>query len=132
MEALFSAIYTKITGSTFNTAIGGRLYLVEAPQGITSPYAVFFMVSNVPLYATKKKYENSLVQFNVFSKPEDDDMDEINDIYSKLISLYDDCNLSVSGYTFLKMERELSFCLKPNGIWQYSIQYRIINEGSGT
>ena len=128
-ENLFKAIYSKATAAgNFNTAIGGRFYLSEAPKVVTFPYAVYHLISNVPdNYFGIEMHHSSRIQINLY----DDDNSAaagITDAFQYCTELFDDCTLTVTGDTFVHMERELDFLNRDieAGIWQYIIQYHIL------
>lgn len=133
MKDLFTAIYSKgiAAGSSFKTAISGRLYLHEAPQNTKWPYAIYSLVNDSHDWSFKTDYEYATVDFNLYSDSTGG-ATEITGLYEKLKELYDDCNLTVSNHTFLKMRRENAWLTKlpdiiPNKtIWQYTVQYEIL------
>lgn len=131
MNELFTAIYTKFTtpASDLYTRIGGRLYLGEAPQKADYPHAVYFLVSSVPDwdFGAIMNFDEAVIQFNLFS--EKNSASEVNNMWADLMSLYDWCTLSPGGgYTSLYMRREFSNLFRDTeeGIWMYSVQYRIL------
>jgi hypothetical protein len=127
MKELFAAIKTRFdVANDFNTAIGGRLYLQNAPQGATLPYAVYFLISNPVDYNFTSVFDNPQIQFSLFS--EADENAEILDMHQKLKAHFDDCVLTVSGHDFIKMERQ--FDLGPSKdpefeVWNFPVQYEI-------
>jgi len=106
VKNLSTAIFSKISGSAFYTSIGGRLYKHRAPQNPTWPYAVYFIISDVPRDTFTDSLEEVLVQFSIFSQTSGST--EIEDIVTNLKTLYDDCTLSITGNTHLLMVRENS------------------------
>lgn len=133
MKNLTKGIFTLFTGSTFSTSIGGRLYKNRAPQNPTWPYAVYFVVSDVPQDTFTDKLEEVLIQFSVFSTASG--TTEIEDIMTNLKALYDNCLLSVSGNTFIHMNRTGGGGLTDvpadtvsgtGAYFQYDVDYEII------
>jgi len=126
-ENLFKAIYTKATtAGNFNTDIGGRFYLSEAPKGVSFPYAVYHLISNVPDRYFDENHYSARIQINLF----DDDNSAatgITDAFQYCTELFDDCTLAITGDDFVHMERELDFLNRDieAGIWQYILQYHI-------
>ena len=102
MIALKTAIFGKMAGTPFATAIGSRLYDTRAPQNPTLPYAVYFIVSNVPDRTFSEDMADILVQFSIFSGASA--QTEILDIGAKLIAVYDKAVLSASGSKQIFME----------------------------
>lgn len=105
-----------------------KLYNTEAPSRVTFPYITFMQISGVTANALKRnKIEDFLYQFNIYST--DNAVEEINDIYEDLKTVFDDCTLVITGYNFIDMDRNFSkkekVKIKSQSIWQYVIQYRI-------
>ena len=137
MEVLFNGIYTLYSGVsakavTLQTSLTGGLHFYTATQNTNYPYAVYFMVSNVPERTFQERFENSIIQFNIFSSREHstDAPSEIVGIRDDLVDLYDECALTITGYTHLSMLRIFDELLYPwdDEVYQYSIQYRILAE----
>ena len=103
MKNLSAAIYSKVTGSAFSTSIGGRFYKGRAPQGATWPYAVYYIISDVPDNTFTDSIEDVIVQFTIFSKASG--TTEILDIAANMESLFDDSTFSVTGNTLVMMLR---------------------------
>jgi len=134
MKTLFTGIYSKFTALPANalyTALSGRLYFTEAPQDSTFPYCVFSMVSDVPdYYFGGEQFETYLVEFNIFD--EDNSASDIGTLYENLKTLYDDCSITVVGYSNVIFEREHTnlFRDEENNVWQYNVQYYVMLEKS--
>ena len=100
MNELMAAITTKFkTTNDLNTALSGRMYPHEARQGVSFPYAVYYVVSSFTDYTFSDEQEDVSIQFSLFS--EDDSVGPIGILYNKLTALFDDQRLTVSGYTVL-------------------------------
>lgn len=104
MDALLAAIYGKISGSALSADVGGRVYLDEAPAGCEFPYVVFFIVSGVPDNVFTKYGESVLIQISLFSASAG--ATEITTMFNHLTALYDDAQLTVTGYNMIVMERQ--------------------------
>ena len=125
MKALSTAIFGKLSGSTFGADIGGRLYKGQAPDGAEFPYAVYFTVSDVPEYPGGKTIEQVLLQFSLFSSASGST--EIEDMLTHLRALYDDVVLTISGYTSIYFIRgnmiptrdEITTTSGTIGIWHH-------------
>lgn len=127
MTELFKVVYKKFTDSTgassLYAALNGGLYNTEAPQEATRPYAIFYLVSDVPHWTFDATMENSLLQFTIYD--ENPSVENIGDLYDKLTSLYDWAKLSSTGnYNPIYMKREFSSLEKSSDIWQYIVEYR--------
>ena len=128
MQALTDAIYTKYNGSSALKAVLTQgLWLSEAPENQAFPYGVFFIVSDVPEYTFNEAMENILVQFTLFSNTQSAVASGgIDAIYTQLITLFDWCSLSVTGWTFIYMKRESSHSERIDDVWHYWVTYRIL------
>lgn len=134
MKDLTTAIYSKATGSSFLNAVSSRFYKGRAPEGADYPYAVYMLVSGYPDDVFNGDYENVLFQFSLFSTASGST--EIEDIFTYLTDLYDDCDLTISNETLIYMRREnysmfMDEHTTPKGtiqVWAYHIDYRILVE----
>ena len=125
MKDLFAAITAKFTAAnTFKTAVSSRFYLNTAPQGIASPYAVFTLVNNVADYNFTSTFDEALIQIDII---DDNQSSDILDTADKCMTLFDDCLLTVTGYQFIKMERDFNFFIEDadEEIQRYTIQYSV-------
>lgn len=127
-----TALFTKFTGSAFSTSIGGRLYKGRAPQNPTWPYAVYFIISDVPRDTFTEKLEEVLIQFSVFSQASGST--EIEDIVANLKALYDNCLLTITSNTCIQMERQNASLVSGEAdvttgtgeYWQADVEYEVI------
>ncbi len=134
MKNLTTAIFSKMSGSSFSTAIGGRLYKGAAPDGAEMPYAVYGLISDVPDNVFSTHGEEARFQFDLFSSASGST--EIEDIYTYLKALYDDCSLTITSQTHICMRRDLAFLsvedyTTPAGtqkVWHYIVDYMISTE----
>jgi len=132
MKNLTTAIYGKISASAFSTSIGGRMYKARAPQGVTWPYVVYDMISDMPSDTFAERLEDVLIQFSIFSSASG--TTEIEDILTNLKTLYDYCSLTITGNTHLFMERhnatfmsgELDVEDGGGQYYQYTVDYYIM------
>ena len=132
MKALTTAIFGKISGSTFSTAIGGRLSKGRDPDGATYPYAVYSVVSDVPENTFREYLERVIIQFSLFSSASGST--EIEDMYAYLKALYDDCGFSITGQTLLWMKRSNAGLFVEDHttvsgtvqVWHYAVDYSIM------
>ena len=131
MKNLSTALFTKFTGSAFSTSIGGRLYKARAPQNPTWPYAVYYLISDVPRDTFTEKLEEVIIQFSVFSQASGST--EIEDIVTNLKSLFDNCSLTITGNTHIMMNRQGSSLTSvpadteagTGEYWQYDVDYLV-------
>jgi hypothetical protein len=131
VKNLSEAIYSKFTGSAFSTSVGGRLYKHRTKQSPTWPYAVFYMLSDMPIDTFVENIEEVDYLFQIFSSASGST--EIEDAFTNLCALYDDCILTVTSNTFLSMERMMASLSSIPGetstgtgeYWQYDVEYKI-------
>ena len=103
MKALLKGIYDKyLTANDFRTAVS-QFYLNNAPQGITAPYAVFSLITNVADYNFTSTFDEAEIQIDIIAS---NVSSNILDYGDKCMALFDDCTLTVTGYQFIKMERD--------------------------
>jgi len=103
MKNLTTAIYGRLTGSALSARIANRLFKGQAPPGATYPYAVFMVVTNTPDHDFSNDYENTIVQFSLFSIASG--TTEIENLYTDLKTLYDEKSFTVIGSTLIWMRR---------------------------
>ena len=132
MDDLFSAIYTEFSSvplSSFYSGTSGQLYLEEAESTAEMPYAVYNMVNSNHDWTWSSDFEETVFDFNLFSDSTGG-ATEITALYEKMKDQFDNCSLTVTGYSHLKFIRENAWLSKdsnaiPNkSIWQYTVQYR--------
>jgi len=131
MNALFTGIYSKFTTGVpaFYTNMGGRLYLVEAPQDSEYPHTVYSMPSNFPeYYFNDEVFEDFIIQFSIFD--ENKSSVTIGGYLENLKALYDDANITVAAYSTVIFERMTTqiFRHQKDNIWQYTTQYNVTLE----
>ena len=123
IDKVLTGIFTKFSGSTLATAVGGRMYSRLAPQGTPLPFVVVDVPSSMHDWTFTDDYEDLDILFNLFSQSSSEV--EITGLLNKLISLYDDCTLTVTGYTNVYMIREITRSLYDSelGVRQYAVIY---------
>jgi len=124
MKALLKGIYDKyLTDNTFRTAVP-QFYLGNAPQGITAPYAVFQLITNVADYNFTSTFDEAEIQIDIIAS---NVSSNILDYADKCMALFDDCTLTVAGYQFMKMERDWNSLIEDpeEEIQRYTIQYTV-------
>jgi len=113
----------------FYTNMGGRMRLQTARQNETFPYCVYSLIGNSnDTWFGDEVHEVLTIQFSIFSN--ESSAVNICAYFENLKALYDECVLTVSGYTALRMERTWAYLLRddPNNVWQYVVQYRLLLE----
>lgn len=133
MGPVMASIYSKFAPvgvkPTFYTNMGGRLRPFTARQGETFPYCVFSLIGDSnDVWLDGETQESITMQFSILAN--ESSMANINTYFTNLKALYDECVLTVTGYTFLRMERTWAYPMRddPNNVWQYVVQYNILIE----
>ena len=128
MNEIFKSIYSYFSAephNAFYTAIGGRLFYGEAPQGGTEPYAVFFGVAAVPDDTFTEELDDISIQFNCYSGSSSPS--EAGELLKKCRDLFDGAKLTVVGNRDIKLFRELSTPPWKNGdAWITSIEFTLL------
>ena len=132
MKNLTTAIFSKLAGSLLYTDIGGRLFKGRAPEGTVYPYAVFFLVSDMPDKTFTEDYEDCIIQFSLFS--EASSSGEIEDMFTHLKTLYDEKPMTIKGSTLVWMKRQNASLMMeehttPNGtvdVWHYAVDFNVL------
>ena len=133
IDTIFKGIMDKFSGSTFSTAIGGRLYAYESPQNPTYPYCVFEQISGVKDRDFTDVQEDVLVRFKIVDNS--NTVATVADAETKLFALFDEAILTISGYTNILMERQNNNLIKAGleiddaiTFWNAISAYRILTE----
>lgn len=110
MNALATALYTRSqVAGNFKTSINGKFYLSKTPQSVAYPYVVYHILSERPEYYLFSKtisshnFENINISMNIHSNS--DSASEALTILDYLKTHFDDCDLTVSGWNDIKIER---------------------------
>jgi hypothetical protein len=107
LAQVIKAIFTKFTATTggsnnsFWTAINGRLFEDEPPEGCPFPYAVYGIIYAPKNWNFKSVLTRIMIQLSIYSDKMDSS--EIKDIYYKASLLFNDPALSVTGSDFIMM-----------------------------
>jgi hypothetical protein len=126
MKVLCDAIVTAHTNNASLVAANtGGLHRTKVPHNAKMPYVVFDIISAAPRDTFGERIENYTIQFTVYSDTASDDA--VDDIATKLMTVYDYATLTVTGYTFVVCRRILSNLtwLDDPAAWRYVIQYEI-------
>ena len=133
MKNLTTAIFAKCAiGTSLYTAIGGRIYKGRAPARAAYPYVVYLIVSNSPEKTFSENFENTIIQFSLFSSASGST--EVEDMYTYLNALYDECALTVTGSTWVWMKWANSILMLEEHattlggtieVWHYAVDYDV-------
>lgn len=130
MSAVRTAIWNKFIADNnaplYLDLDGTRLYYDEAEQNPTYPYCVFSNLDQDYDYEFTERFEYIMIQFDYFSQTQSPD--ECDDGVADIITMFDWTNLTVSGFLFLKMERDFIIParkVQPENVWQGSVRYNL-------
>ena len=99
MQALIDSIAAKLLDSAVSNDVGGRCYYdIADSDGL--PRLVYSIVSGVPDKTFSEIYHDILFQFDLFSALSAGKT-EITTMYTDLISLLEECALTITGYTLV-------------------------------
>ena len=130
MNQLFEALQTKFDASALALQVNG-LWAYQAPQNCPLPLLTYTLVSDTPDYAWgSHPMEEAVLLINIWQADTIDDdtsgLERVSALYELLKTTFDDCVLTIAGYTHLRMARETANLLKSvDGGWQYAVNYRI-------
>lgn len=136
MLNLTTAIYGKLSGSALEAHILDRMYPGRAPEGCEYPYIVYLIVSNSPEKTFTEDFERTIVQFSLFSATSGST--EIQNIYTDLKTLYDECAMTVTATTWFHWMKRINANLmiedhtissRQGGtikVWHYAVDYEIL------
>ena len=137
MLNLTKAIYAKLAGSALASDIGGRLHKGRAPEGTEYPYVVYMVISDVPEKTFTEDFENVVIQFSLFSATQSSS-NEVETMFADLKTLYDECSLTITGSTLLRMKRAIATLMvedhtlpPPHGtveVWHNAVDYEVLLE----
>lgn len=105
-------------------AISGKMYNEEAPEGIDiekESYITFHELNAQPEYNFSSSFEVVSYQFNIFAFT----ITALDSFFTKLKDLYDNCTLTVSGYTSVYMKRKQSRRMPVENYWQRVVEYEV-------
>lgn len=122
---------TAANNSAFNAAMSGRIYFEEAKTTTGSlqtafPFAVFHFITHMPDYTFTNELSNTTFQWSLFDNNSSASTMLTN--IGKLHDAFDAAVLSVSGWTFVRIDREMHELIAPddNGIRMSVTGYRAI------
>ena len=124
MKTVFEALYSKLSGSALNTAIGGRWYPIEAPVGSAVPLCVVSIISEMNDHGLQLTFVDTLIEISVIA----DDITSMHTVSELVYTLFDNSTLTgISGYEQVgPMDRENGQPLIEDGVYRYIIEYRLL------
>ena len=132
--ALYLHATTDTVGSGFMSSIGSRLYENESPLNAEFPHVVYTVISDVKDWQFTERFRDILVQFSIFSTASGST--EVKDIYTKLLTLYDECSFSITGNSLIwfwlnnlaTMKDEVTTPEGTLGVWHYAVDFDVYLE----
>ena len=132
MKNLTTALMSHFNDATagphnaFWISVAGKLRKERGKQTDIPPYAVYHIISDVPTWTFNTFFETVRIQFDLYSKLESSS--EIEDMYTNLKALFDWCELTITGNTY--MRRELARLTKDptDDCWVYNVDYLVMFE----
>ena len=120
MRTLLSGSVTKFSHNDMD------LYLEQVPAGISKPYCIFYLINAVPdeTETFNAAAEDIEIQFSIFSTTGFEVMGLADDLHA----LFDNCQLTVSGYDFIQMKRQFFKIFKDGDSYQAVTTYSILIE----
>lgn len=130
MEELSKAIISKYKANAdLVSALKGKLWDTVAPNHAKYPLATFQHLSSFDRPTFSDTVESYTYQFMVYSD-DDGSPAEVNSLYQLILDTFHRQTLSVTGRTFIAMEKINDYKTKLDGIWEYMIMFRIMLEKS--
>lgn len=136
MNNLLSSIMATCSGSALSTAVGGRIFEGEAPEGTGFPYVVFLIVTDRQADTFKDKLEDITIQFSLYSISKS--LTEITGMFANLKALFDDAVLTITNNYHIMISRQnlttmLDDITTPDGtvgLRHWAVDYWIITEAT--
>ena len=134
IKALYDGIYAEfVADADLLAALGGserRMYSTQAPQNPSYPLWVFQYIAGSPDPTFTSDGELTQFQFSIFHKSDDPlNSTTIDDVFKKLCACYDDCELTITGYTSIGVTRGVSnFVPTEDDTQQYVVNYEVLIE----
>lgn len=136
MNNLLAAIFAKTAGSALSTAVAGRIFEGEAPEGSEFPYVVVSIVADSQIDTFKDSLEDVLLQFSLYSISKG--LAEITGLFANLKTLFDNATLTITGSShiiivrqgFSTMFDDMTTPLGTVGVRHWAVDYWIITQKS--
>jgi len=136
VKELAKAICERFVSDPMSASFTGGIHNTVAPDSAVFPYLVFTLISNTQDITFTEKFEEYLVQFDIYS-------DEISPLEACNLYLllkgdpdlnqgFDFAQFTVDGYVLLSCTRESSSLprweVEGKRVWNYTVTYRILLE----
>lgn len=120
------------THNSFYTAISGRQYFGEAPQGATFPYCAWGFVDKTDLINFTSDKNKVILQFDIVSNSSTSE--EIGNLETYLKALYHRSSPTITGYRVVHMRWNTDrgpWRDPDNSWWMYQARFELKIEPSG-
>ena len=101
---------------------------MEAKEGVTSPYVVYYPLPGSVVDTTTSKIEEAMIQFSIYVASENA-ASTAAQIYDLLIALFDDVDLTMTGsYNMIRMIRRSTghFVKDPDEGYALHVDYEVM------
>jgi hypothetical protein len=109
-------------------SINNDFSFMKAGDSFAEPYSTFQFISDVPEYTfgANKALEDILWQLDIYAVSGSTAID----VAEKAMNCFDECSLSVSGYSHLRNKRENNDLIyeSDTDIYHYFIEYKVLIE----
>lgn len=110
-----------------STAAPGGIHNVRVKTKIY-PHIVFELPAGLKTNTFSHENEEMMVQFKIYTRPDNSSSASLNDLFDKLKAVYDDNQLTVSNHTTVFMRRTVSNKTQDEideKVWIYLVLYKI-------
>jgi hypothetical protein len=133
---LLAAIKSKFSGSALSETVGGRIYF-DVADANEYPRVVYHIISSVPQRTFTSRLDDVLIQFDLFSAQSAGEA-QIGQMYADIKALFDECELTITGSTFIWMYEENLVALSETldeplpdgsmGLYHWAVDYSIMKQ----
>lgn len=111
--------------AALKAALVNGLWDTNAPQSTNYPFGLFQIVSNTPNYNFSDDFEDTLIQFKLFSDDKSSSA-ELDVMFDALKTTFDFAIITVTNHTTVSMIRQSAVKSKDENVWQYMVLYRLL------
>jgi len=123
--AIYSHFMSDNTAALYTDLSGDRFYYSEAVEQETKPYCVYQVFEEIYDFMFVEEFEEALIQFSYYG----DTAAVVDDGISDIKTMFDYAELTVSGYTCLRMQREYIWHptkIMPDDHWEAHARYSLL------
>jgi len=130
MKEVYKAVFSefkKEPHSDFYNNLNGQLYSGKVPTGTELPYATFTVISNVADHTFNNTGEKVEIQLDIYAIT----TTQALTLFENCKEVFDNCELSVAGFTAHPLTRSLSLPQTEEEYSRYIVQYSLKLDLSG-